>query len=227
MHKKKAKATNPLAVRGREAVFGYIVMAIMCLIALYPLVWVVIASFKADLLANPGFTLPDEICLDGYIRVFTKLGIGKYFVNSAICATIGTLLSITMLSMSAYAIARYKFKGRGVITACFMATMFVPASALTFPVYNLVKNMGMFDTRTGLIFVYACSGIAVSFMVIRNYFATIPNDLEEAARIDGCSYLQVFTKIMLPIARQFLPTRIGLLFQPVFVVGTDGHAITF
>ena len=198
---KKAKATNPLAVRGSEAVFGYVVMAIMCLIALYTLVWVVISSFKADLLANPGFTLPDEICLDGYIRVFTKLGIGKYFVNSAICATIGTILSIGMLSMSAYVIARYNFKGRGIITACFMATMFVPASALTFPVYNLVKNMGMFDTRAGLIFVYACSGIAVSFMVIRNYFATIPHDLEEAARIDGCSYLQVFTKIMLPIAR--------------------------
>ena len=201
MAKKKAKASNPLAVRGGEAVFGYIVMAIMCLIALYPIVWVIMSSFKADLLANPGFTLPDEICLDGYIRVFTKLGIGKYFVNSAICATIGTLLSIAMLSMSAYVIARYNFKGRGVITACFMATMFVPASALTFPVYNLIKNLGMFDTRAGLIFVYACSGIAVSFMVIRNYFATIPHDLEEAARIDGASYLQVFTKIMLPIAR--------------------------
>ena len=201
MAKKKAKASNPLAVRGGEAVFGYIVMAIMCLIALYPIVWVIMSSFKADLLANPGFTLPDEICLDGYIRVFTKLGIGKYFVNSAICATIGTLLSIAMLSMSAYVIARYNFKGRGVITACFMATMFVPASALTFPGYNLIKNLGMFDTRAGLIFVYACSGIAVSFMVIRNYFATIPHDLEEAARIDGASYLQVFTKIMLPIAR--------------------------
>ena len=201
MAKKKAKASNPLAVRGGEAVFGYIVMAIMCLIALYPIVWVIMSSFKADLLANPGFALPDEICLDGYIRVFTKLGIGKYFVNSAICATIGTLLSIAMLSMSAYVIARYNFKGRGVITACFMATMFVPASALTFPVYNLIKNLGMFDTRAGLIFVYACSGIAVSFMVIRNYFATIPHDLEEAARIDGASYLQVFTKIMLPIAR--------------------------
>ena len=194
MAKKKAKASNPLAVRGGEAVFGYIVMAIMCLIALYPIVWVIMSSFKADLLANPGFALPDEICLDGYIRVFTKLGIGKYFINSAICATIGTLLSIAMLSMSAYVIARYNFKGKGVITACFMATMFVPASALTFPVYNLIKNLGMFDTRTGLIFVYACSGIAVSFMVIRNYF-------EEAARIDGCSYFQVFTKIMLPIAR--------------------------
>ena len=197
MAKRKAKATNPLAVSGGEAVFGYIVMAIMCLIALYPLIWVVISSFKADLLANPGFTLPDEICLDGYVRVFTKLGIGKYFVNSLICATLGMVLSIAMLSMSAYVIARYEFKGRNLITACFMATMFVPASALTFPVYNIVKNIG----REGLIFVYACSGIAVSFMVIRNYFATIPPELEEAARIDGCSYLQVFTKIMFPIAR--------------------------
>lgn len=201
MRKNRMKTTNPLEVNKGEAVFGYIIMFFMCLIALFPIVWVVISSFKADLLANPGFSLPTEICLDGYIRVFTKLGIGKYFLNSLICATFGTLLSIGMLSMSAYVIARYNFKGKNLITACFMATMFVPSAALTFPVYNLVKNMGLFDTRTGLVFVYACSGIAVSFMVIRNYFATIPVELEEAARIDGCSYLQVFLKIMFPIAR--------------------------
>lgn len=190
-----------MSVQKGEAVFCYIVMAIICVIALFPIVWVFISSFKADLLAEPGFSLPSKLCFDGYIRVFTKLGIGKYFVNSFICATAGTLLSITMLSMSAYVIARYKFKGRGLITACFMATMFVPSSALTFPVYRLIKNMGLFDTRAGLVFVYACSGIAVSFMVIRNYFATIPVELEEAARIDGCTYFQTFAKIMLPIAR--------------------------
>lgn len=201
MAKQKIKESNPMSVQKGEAVFCYIVMAVICIIALFPIVWVFISSFKADLLAEPGFALPKELCFDGYIRVFTKLGIGKYFVNSFITATGGTVLSITMLSMSAYIIARYKFKGRGLITACFMATMFVPSSALTFPVYNLIKNMGMFDTRAGLIFVYACSGIAVSFMVIRNYFATIPVELEEAARIDGCTYLQTFLKIMLPIAR--------------------------
>ena len=201
MKKERIKATNPMAVQKGEAVFCYIVMAIICIIALFPIVWVVISSFKADLLAEPGFSLPKEICLDGYIRVFTKLGIGKYFVNSAICATVGTFLSIAMLSMSGYVIARYDFPGKNLIVACFMATMFVPVSALTFPVYNLVKNMGLFDTHMGLIFVYACSGIAVSFMVIRNYFATIPGELEEAARIDGCNYLQIFLKIMLPIAR--------------------------
>ncbi len=201
MAKQKIKESNPMSVQKGEAVFCYIIMLIVCIIALFPIVWVVISSFKADLLAEPGFSLPSQLCFDGYIRVFTKLGIGKYFVNSFITATAGAVLSITMLSMSAYVIARYKFKGKGLITGCFMATMFVPASALTFPVYNLVKNMGMFDTRMGLIFVYACSGIAVSFMVIRNYFATIPAELEEAARIDGCTYFQTFMKIMLPIAR--------------------------
>ncbi len=201
MKKQRIKESNPMSVQKGEAVFAYIIMALICVIALFPIVWVVISSFKEDLLVNPGFSLPDKLCFDGYIYVFTKLGIGKYFLNSAICATAGTVLSIGMLSMSGYVIARYKFPGKGLITACFMATMFVPASALTFPVYNLVKNMGMFDTRAGLVFVYACSGIAVSFMVIRNYFATIPAELEEAAIIDGCTYLQVFTKIMLPIAR--------------------------
>lgn len=195
------KESNPMRVQKGEAVFCYVVMGIICIIALFPVLWVLMSSFKADLLAEPGFALPRELCFDGYIRVFTKLGISQYFINSLITATAGTLLSITMLSMSAYIVARYRFKGRGIITACFMATMFVPSSALTFPVYNLVKNMGMFDTRTGLIFVYACSGIAVSFMVIRNYFATIPVELEEAARMDGCTYFQTFIKIMLPIAR--------------------------
>ena len=201
MKKQRIKESNPMSVQKGEAVFAYIIMALICVIALFPIVWVVISSFKEDLLVNPGFSLPDKLCFDGYVYVFTKLGIGKYFLNSAICATAGTLLSIGMLSMSGYVIARYEFPCKGLITACFMATMFVPASALTFPVYNLVKNMGMFDTRAGLVFVYACSGIAVSFMVIRNYFATIPGELEEAARIDGCTYFQIFTKIMLPIAR--------------------------
>lgn len=199
--KKKIKESNPMSVEKGEAVFAYIIMLLVCLIALFPIVWVIMSSFKEDMLANPGFALPESIYLGGYVKVFTQLGIGRYFLNSLICATLGTILSIAMLSMAAYVIARYDFKGKGLIVGCFMATMFVPTAALTFPVYSLVKNMGLFNTRAGLIFIYACSGIAVSFMVIRNYFATIPGELEEAARIDGCTYLQTFTKIMFPIAR--------------------------
>ncbi|MDD3337323.1 MAG: carbohydrate ABC transporter permease [Lachnospiraceae bacterium] len=198
---KKIKENNPMGVQKGEAIFGYIVLGVICVIALFPIIWVVLASFKGDLLAEPGFTLPKALVFDGYIKVLTKLGIWKYFLNSAITATCGAVLSIIMLSMSSYIIARFQFRGKKLITACLMATMFVPVSALTFPVYNLIKNMGLFDTRLGLIFVYTCSGIAISFMVIRNYFATIPVELEEAARIDGCTYVQTFVKIMFPIAR--------------------------
>lgn len=199
--KKKIRESNPMKVEKGEAVLSYIVMAVVCVIALFPIVWVVMSSFKEDMMANPGFSLPESLYFEGYVKVFTKLGIGRYFLNSFICATLGTFLSITMLSMASYVIARYDFKGKKLLVGCFMATMFVPTAALTFPVYNLIKNMGLFNTRAGLIFIYACSGIAVSFMVIRNYFATIPGELEEAAKIDGCTYFQTFIKIMLPIAR--------------------------
>lgn len=199
--KKKIKAANAMEVKKGEAIFGYIVMAIISIIALFPIVWVVMSSFKKDLLANPGFALPESIFLGGYVKVFTNLGIMKYFLNSFIIATTGTILSITVFTMASYVAARYEFKGKKILTASIMATMFVPPAALTFPVYHLIKNMGLFNNRLGLIFIYTCYEIAVTFMVIRNYFATIPKELEEAAKIDGCSYFQTFTKIMLPIAR--------------------------
>ena len=198
---KEEERPATLQVKRGEAVFGYIILALVCFIALFPLIWIIISSFKPDLLAEPGFSLPKEISLAGYVKVITQLGIWKYFKNSFICATGGVLISMIMLSMSAYVVARYDFKGKNLISACFMATMFIPVSALTFPVYKLINDMGLYNTRTGLILVYACSGIAISFMVIRNYFATIPVELEEAAKIDGCTNTQVFTKIMLPIAR--------------------------
>ena len=198
---KTVRETNPMRVKKGEATVAYIIMILICLIALFPITWVIISSFKEDMMAAPGLELPKSIYIEGYIKVFTKLGIGKYFLNSFICATFGTFLSITMISMAAYVVARYEFKGKRIIVACFMSTMFVPTAALTFPVYNLIKKLGLFNTRVGLIFIYACSGIAVSFMVIRNYFAIIPRELEEAAKIDGCTYLQSFVKIMLPIAR--------------------------
>ena len=206
MKSKKIKESNPMGVKKGEAVFCYIIMVVVCLIALFPILWVFMSSFKADLLAEPGFSLPSSLHVDGYVRVFTKLGISTYFMNSFICATLGTLISTTMLSMAGYVVARFKFPGRGLITAAFMATMFVPLTALTFPVYNLVKSVGLFNTRAGLVFVYACYGIAISFMVIRNYFAIVPTELDEAAKIDGCSYLQTFLKVVLPIARPGIMT---------------------
>ncbi len=196
---KENEAVHGVGTFGK--IVSYVVMILVCFISLFPVIWVAISSLKADPLAEPGFTLPSALCFDGYIGVFRDMHIMRYFFNSFKVAGISVVLSIIMISMSAYVVARMNF------------TLFIPPTAMTFPVYNLINSMGINDTHAGLILIYTCSGIAVSFMVIKNYFLTIPVELEEAARIDGCGYTQTFFKIMLPIARPGILTAAMLAFM--------------
>ncbi|MBC5628189.1 carbohydrate ABC transporter permease [Clostridium sp. NSJ-6] len=210
--KRRKKLTiNGLSKGGKISV--YIGMILMSIIALFPLVWVVISSFKGDPLAEPGFALPSKLVFDGYISVFKDMNILRYFGNSIIVSLTSVVLSITMISLSAYVVARTEFKGKGIVTALLLSTMFIPATAMTFPVYNLVNNMGIHNKHSGLIFIYTCSGIAVSFFIIKNYFATIPKEIEEAAFIDGCNFFQTFTMIIFPIARPGIMTAAVLAFM--------------
>ncbi|RRR15631.1 carbohydrate ABC transporter permease, partial [Streptococcus pneumoniae] len=92
------------------------------------------------------------------------------------------------------------------------STLFIPATAMTFPVYRLVNELGIYNAPVALILVYSCSGIAMSFFIIKNYFEIIPKELEEAAEIDGATYAQTFWKVMLPIARPGILTAAVLAF---------------
>ena len=107
---------------------------------------------------------------------------------------------------------RSEFKGKKLVNLMLYSTMFIPATALTYPVYNLVNKMHIYNTRGALIFIYACSGLAVSFFVIKNYYANIPHELEEAARIDGCGYAMTWWKVIFPIARPGIMTAGVLAF---------------
>lgn len=212
----KVKKHKKLRIDGMstgQKIFVYVGMIITSIIALFPLVWVIISSLKADPLAEPGFTLPSEIVFDGYVTVFRDMNIMRYFGNSFIVSTISVIISISMISLSAYVVARMNFKFKGIVTAMLLSTIFIPATAMTFPVYNLITKMGMHNTHSGLIFIYSCSGIAVSFFIIKNYFATIPKEVEEAAFIDGCTYFQTFRLIMFPIARPGIMTAAVLAFM--------------
>lgn len=216
MKKKRSKGGEGAvlsSISGTGKVLNYIGMAVICFISLFPVIWVFISSLKADPMAEPGFTLPSQICLDGYVGVFRDMHIMRYFFNSFKVAGLSVIFSIIIISMSAYVVARMDFKLKPLISALLMSTLFIPATAMTFPVYNLVNKLHINDSHAGLVLIYTCSGIAVSFMVIRNYFATIPKELEEAARIDGCTYFQTFAKIMFPIARPGIMTAAILAFM--------------
>ena len=204
------KKRNPLssgAFLGK--VFQYLVIAVVLIISLYPILWVFVSSFKRT---PGGLELPTEWVVDGYVAIFTRLRIFTYFGNSMLIAGLSTLISVGIVTMAAYVCARMRFKGRNLITFMFASTLFIPQYAISFPIYRLIDALGLFDTRTGVILVYAGLNIAVSFFIIRGYFTSIPKEMEEAARIDGCSYLQTFLRVMLPLAKPGISTGIVLTF---------------
>ncbi|MDO4678759.1 MAG: carbohydrate ABC transporter permease [Blautia sp.] len=210
MKKKHTSAVQ--SMNGVTKAVTYICLAWALFVSLMPVVWLVLSSLKKDPLARPGFQLPESICIDGYISTFTDLHVVRYFANSMIIAGISVAISILMISMSAYVVARMEFKGKGFVNMILYSTMFIPATALTYPVYNLVNKLHIYNTRGALIFIYACSGIALSFFVIKNYYANIPHELEEAARIDGCGYAMTWWKVIFPIARPGIMTAAVLAF---------------
>ena len=179
-------------------IFTYICLFWALIVALVPLIWLILSSLKEDPLARPGFQLPESIYLNGYISTFRDLHVLRYFGNSMFVAGVSVIISVVMISMSAYVVARMEFKGKTLVSILLYSTMFIPATALTYPVYNLINNLNLYDTRGALILIYSCSGIAISFFVIKNYYDNIPRDLEEAA--------------IFPIARPGIMTAAVLAF---------------
>ncbi len=196
---------NGISKKGKVLIYGYMLLTI--LISIFPIAWIFLSSLKADPMKNPGISLPTDFTLEGYINVFTKLHVFTYFWNSFKVVSISVIISIVMISMSSYVIARKKL-----VTSMLYSTLFIPATAMTFPVYRLVNELGIYNTPVALILVYSCSGIAMSFFIIKNYFEIIPKELEEAAEIDGATYAQTFWKVMLPIARPGILTAAVLAF---------------
>ena len=201
---KKGRAGSVLGFFGK-----YLLIAFVIFLSVYPILWVFLSSFKK----NPGgLSLPDEWILDGYITIFTKLDIQTYFLNSILITVISTAVSVLIVAMSAYICARMEFKRKGLITAMFAATLFIPSISISFPIYRLLGNLGLKDTRTGLVFIYSGLGIAVTFFIIRSYFLTIPREMEEAARMDGCGYASTFFRIIVPVAKPGLSTAAIMAF---------------
>jgi raffinose/stachyose/melibiose transport system permease protein len=187
-------------------------MAIVLVISLYPIIWVLISSFKADIAGSSGLSLPDKWVFDGYITIFTTLKVHTYFINSIIIASFSTIISVTIVSMAAYVSGRMEFKGKSLITLMFATTLYIPSIAISFPIYRLTRSLGLYNTRSALIFVYSGLGIAVTFFIIRSFFLTIPKEMEEAAYMDGCSYTKTFFKIIVPLAKPGMSTAAILVF---------------
>ena len=185
----------------------------MALISIGPLFWVVMSSFKTTKeTMRDAFALPTSWNFDGYRVALDISPIFKFYGNSLIISLSSTLLNLVVVSMAAYALARFKFKGNEQLTLLFSSSLLIPVSALLMPIYRIWMTMKLFDTRLGLIIVYAALGLPESLFLFKAYFQSIPKELEEAAYLDGAGVFRTFVTIICPLAKSGLATGAILQF---------------
>ncbi|TCC39478.1 carbohydrate ABC transporter permease [Kribbella sindirgiensis] len=192
--------TSVVARRVRSSV-SHVLLIVVAIAFLGPLVYAVSTSLKpADEVFTPTPHLfGSEIRWKNYADAFTFAPFGRYFLNSLLVAVAGTLVVVAASSMSAYAFARLKFRGREQLFVLFLGTLMVPQEVLIVPMYWLMQALGWVDSYWALILPWAFT--AFGTFLLRQFFLTIPAELEEAARVDGCGPFGTFLRIMLPLAR--------------------------
>ena len=183
-------------------VLGYIVVGGGGLIMLMPFVWLLSSSFKAanKIYVFPPQLIPDPFRWQNYIEVFTAVPVLTYARNTLIITVFATIGTVLVAILAGYAFARLRFKGRDAIFALLLATLMLPFVVIMIPVYVMFSKIGWVNTLLPLI-VPAYFGDAFSIFLLRQFFRTIPMELEDAARIDGASRPRVLFQIMVPLAR--------------------------
>lgn len=169
---------------------------------LIPLLWVLGSSLKSgpEIFASP-WSLPTTLRWSNYVKAWQEAGIGSNFGVSTwiTCASLALLLPIG--SMSAYIFARYPFKGSKALFTVLIAQMMVPNFLVVVPLFLLLKDISLLDTKTGLILVYVAYSLSFTIFVLTGFFQNLPKELEEAASLDGCGHFNLFYKVMFPLVR--------------------------
>ena len=166
----------------------------------YPVLWMVLQSFKgtAEMYRNI-WGMPEVVLLENYARAI-EMGMVRYIFNSTVVAA-GTVLCILVgASLAAYAFSKFSFVGNRVLFFMFIFTLVVPMQAMIIPLFAVLVSLRLTNTYLALILPYAAAGLPVSIFLLRTFFDTIPRELEEAARIDGCSDFGAFWRVVLPIS---------------------------
>jgi ABC-type glycerol-3-phosphate transport system permease component len=190
---------------------AYIIMAIMIVLTVYPLIWMVLGGFKSgsEFYSNV-WGLPAKLDFANFSYAWNAGGLGQKFLNS-ITVTLGTMiLVLPITSMAGYALAKIRFPGRRLVYVIILLGIMVPFGVIAIPVFTVVVDMGLLNTLQGLILVYTANAIPLGVFLMYSFFESMPDELEEAAQVDGCSPFGAFFRVILPLARPGLATQVIL-----------------
>jgi ABC-type glycerol-3-phosphate transport system permease component len=211
-------------------VVGYGLLSSIAILCVIPLIWMVLTSLRGNNTVFGGPIIPSQFTFSAYSYVWSQLHIYHYFLNSVII-TGATLLIVLMAStLGGYGFGRLKFRGSGMLFSIVVSTLFLPSAAILIPIFVELKFMHLINTQAGLILLYAGTSVAFAVLLMRVFFERLPQELTDAARIDGARELQIFWRVMLPLAGpgvatvailQVLTTWNELLFANSLIQSTN------
>lgn len=203
------------STRNRPGIAWYTMLVGLSLVFVAPLVWMFLTSFKSrdEALRIPPTFLPEQVSGKGYRTILgddSQAPVLTWFLNSMLAAVGHTALVLLVASAAAYALARLEFRGKKLLFGLIVSTLLIPSFVLLIPNYLIVDSLGWIDTQLALIVPSAAGAFGVFFL--RQFFLSLPADLEEAALLDGANHFQIFVRIVLPLSKPALATLAVLSF---------------
>ena len=204
---------NKIKVPG---VILFIVCVLVAAVMLIPVIWMLSASFKqnTEIFRKPFQWLPEIFRIENYTRVWTQVNFLKYYLNTIKVTVISVAIQVLTCSLAAFAFTKLKFPGRDKIFFAYIATMMVPWNAIMIPQFIIIKNMGLYNTHAALILIGSFNAFGV--FLLRQNMLSIPGELNEAAKIDGCGVLRTYWNVIMPLSKGAIATLIILQFNQVW-----------
>ena len=187
------------------SVARYVVLLVFAIVAAYPLVWMFVTALRTRTeVTRDKWALPASPTLDNFRQILTSYDFPRFILNSLVVVGSAVILTMAAAALAAFVFARMRFRGRSVAFYLILAGMMIPVHIVLIPLVKIAAFMGIRDTHVVLILTYVAFSLPVSVVILRGFFEGIPVELEEAARIDGCSDFGVFLHVMLPLAKPAL-----------------------
>jgi multiple sugar transport system permease protein len=194
-------------------ILAYAIVVGVILFALFPLLWTFLTSLKveSDIVTTTLQYIPRRATLDNYVAIWQRSGFPTLITNSAVVTTITMVICLTLGMLAAYSFSRYYFRGRNALLLYYLVIRMFPVVLMIIPLFIMMRNLGLLDSRFGLALAYTTFLLPLSIWLLKGFFDAIPVDLEDSARIDGCTRLGALFRIVLPLARS------GLVATAVFI----------
>lgn len=197
---------------------GFIILLFVTLIWLVPVLSALITALRTndDILAHGFFSLPERLVTSNFRTAWNRGGLSRYLPNSFIITLPSLALTLLLSSLSAYALVRFRFRGNLLIYFLYVGGMMLPFQVLMLPVFRLTDALGLYDSYLGLIAIHTAFQLGFCTFVLRNYMRTVPIQVFEAARIDGCNEFRIWRCIMLPLTLPAIAALATLEFTWIF-----------